>query len=491
MKSFLITIFLFSTFIVCQAQQAKVIEVEDLKPPAQLLQVDSYQHILEGLIRVDSSGEDALPSQQKAPVYGIVAKSQMSEKLVDMGYHPFFEGMYHAYASHRPYTLSPDIVWLLICQGFSQHVNNNAETLRHLFVDFEGKLSLVVTSNQITLDDPNSPWEDVFPEFSKKISENTSKELTETLTADFTTTTPITKIASQITLMDAMKPYFNFMVIYFGCGIPKVTIEGTPEDWQKVLDKTEALRRYKLDWWVDKMEPVLNKILAASKGEVDKAFWQDMFKYHSAGKCGSPAIVDGWVAKFFPYDKFGKRNGLDSVSMYRTLPNEMVKVDLDYEKLMPSGEVEKTPLELWAGFVGLEQDDETFGLKPQIGWMIRKKGAGASAKYLAELKKENSESDVGPNGLSNSVMGGMGIMITVKTIPDELLQIGHIRKLTVYFVDGIQIPDEMSKIKIDSFEMHGKIDQVGIDKICKMFPNTYLIINNYQYANGKPVEIIR
>jgi hypothetical protein len=163
----------------------------------------------------------------------------------------------------------------------------------------------------------------------------------------------------------------------------------------------------------------------------------------------------------------------------------MVKVDLEYDKLMPSGEVEKTPLELWAGFVGLEQDDDTFGLKPEIGWMIRKKGTGANSKLLAKLKEQNSPPAGGSGGFDE------GIMITVKTVPDELMQIGHIRKLTIYFGDGIKIPDEMGKIKIDRFEMHGKIDPADIPRICKMFPDTYLIINDYQYANGNPVEIIR
>ena len=77
------------------------------------------------------------------------------------------------------------------------------------------------------------------------------------------------------------------------------------------------------------MEPVLKNIIAASGGKVDKSFWQGMFKYHTKQGCGAPTTVDGWIVKFFPYDKFGKRNNLDSLSLKGTLPNEIVKVDLE------------------------------------------------------------------------------------------------------------------------------------------------------------------
>lgn len=56
--------------------------------------------------------------------------------------------MYQAYADHRPFVLSPDMIWLLISQGFAQHVNANHESLRKYFVDFSGKQSLVVQSNK-------------------------------------------------------------------------------------------------------------------------------------------------------------------------------------------------------------------------------------------------------------------------------------------------------------------------------------------------------
>lgn len=48
--------------------------------------------------------------------------------------------MYRAYADHRPFTVSPDIVWLLICQGFAEHCSNSSETLRRMIVSHTGNV---------------------------------------------------------------------------------------------------------------------------------------------------------------------------------------------------------------------------------------------------------------------------------------------------------------------------------------------------------------
>lgn len=84
-----------------------------------------------------------------------------------------------------------------------------------------------------------------------------------------------------------------------------------------------------------------------------------MFKYHSQEKYGAPKIIDGWIVKFFPYDKNDKPNNLNELKGSNNLPEEIVKVDL--KNIEVSGDSTKTtPLELWAGFIGLEQNSKDF-----------------------------------------------------------------------------------------------------------------------------------
>ncbi len=69
---------------------------------------------------------------------------QRGNTLVRSNTHPFATAVYMAYAQHRPLTFSPDMVWMLICQGFAKHIDLNGEALRHYFVQHKGKKSINV-----------------------------------------------------------------------------------------------------------------------------------------------------------------------------------------------------------------------------------------------------------------------------------------------------------------------------------------------------------
>lgn len=460
MKKILLTLFVCISMN-AYSQDGVTFKVEELSKPNKLLYNQAVTEIYEGLIVSDFGMQpyEAKKNRTALPI-NIIAGSHAPDSLVSYRYHSFFNGMYQAYADHRPFVLSPDMIWLLISQGFARHVNANADVLRDKFVHFDGKLSLIVRSDSIKLDNPNSPWENIFPEFTKQIAKQTGNELIGVLSADFTTTTPVEKVASEITIMEAMEPYFEFIVISVVCGIPEITLKGTPNDWQKVLDKTKKLGQYELTWWTKELEPILEGFIKTSKGEIDKLFWQNMFKYHSQNKYGAPNMIDGWIVKFFPYDKDGKRNTLKELAGDKNLPEEIVKVDLKYLKKVGDSII-TTPLELWAGFIGLKQNQENFTLTPQIGWMIRKKDVNKTG-LKRKLKADN---DLG------------GIAIRVQEIPEEIYDLREIEKLDISFIDSIVIPDKLKEIEIKQLILSGKTDKGEIERISKMFPNSRLIIN--------------
>jgi hypothetical protein len=433
--------------------------VKKLSRPEGPLVMQSSNDVFECMVKLSQKDDKEYPSN-------IVARSQLPAKIVNFGYHSFFDGIYNAYMEHRPIVLSPDAIWLLISQGFAQHVNANAEKLRHYFVDFDGKLTLIVTTTDVTLDNPDSPWETIFPQFTRQIAEHTGEELIDLLSADFTTTTVVEKVASEITIMDSMKAYFEYMVLYLGCGIPEVTLLGTTEDWQKILDKTKQLGRYELTWWTDELEPVLREFVNASQGKINKKFWMNMFnaEYYKAGS-GVASIINGWIIKFFPYGNDGKRNGLRSIEGHGDLPEEIVKVDLLYYDTTTGV---STPLELWAGFFGLDQNTENFALTPKIGWMIK------------EADPENSE-------LAKKLesLGFGSIHIRVMEFPAELLYVNFINTLTIDFINEITIPDTFARVKINELNLSGKIEQREINRIIGMFPDSRITINGNIVKKGK------
>ena len=465
MRLFSILITLLGITINVFGQQEVKFKVEELSKPKKLLIKRDYNDLYKWLILSDVNMYPFEIEKDSIDFpFNIIAKSEAPDSLVTFGYHSFFNGMYQAYADHRPFVISPDMIWLLISQGFSRHVSANSELLRKDFVDFDGKLSLIVRNDNLKLDSPSSSWEKIFPEFTKQISEYTGNELINVLTSDFSTTTPVEKIASEITVMEAMEPYFEFIVMRIVCGIPEITLKGSTEDWQKIYDKTKKLEKYDLKWWTDELEPILNEFIKTSKGEINKKFWRNMFKYHSQKQYGAPKIIDGWIVKFFPYDKDDKRNNLKELEGGGNLPGEIVKVDLKY--IESFGDSTRTiPLELWAGFIGLEQNSIDFTLTPKIGWMIRKKDiVNFGLKHQFEKQ-------------ANEDFMGSGILIRVQEIPNAIFELKEIKNLEISFTDSVLIPDKLKEIKIEKMKLSGKIDNSEIERISKMFPDTELIIN--------------
>ncbi|MEZ4298781.1 MAG: DUF4419 domain-containing protein [Polyangiaceae bacterium] len=201
----------------------------------------------------------------------------------------------HAFYHHRPLILSPDAVWFCLAQGFAQHVSLNAERMRERLVRFSGKATLVVTRPDFELGRPN-PWPEVFSSFSSQIAEHVGK-LRDLVMADFSTTGPVERAASEVLLMDTFQPYFDYEVAG-GCGIPSVTLLGTPEDWRSVRRRAAMLGELELEHWIDALTPVLDELVATSEGRVDPAFWRSFFRYESASGGGE---ITGWIQLLFPY----------------------------------------------------------------------------------------------------------------------------------------------------------------------------------------------
>ncbi len=383
----------------------------------------------------------------------------------------FFQTIVRAYAEHRPLVLSPDMVWLLISQGFARYVNAHSEELRDQIVNHTEKMDLVVeTKKDLIHEDPD--WEKLIASFAAQIDEYTKGDIAKTMTADFTTTGVTERITSQVTLMETVKTYFDYIIHYVGCGIPSITLKGTPEDWQKVLEKTKQLEKYGMSKWIKSLKPILTEFVNASQGTPNQAFWQGMVKKEDPDKlvgdkvCDlrTPTILDGWMLKLFP-DENGKT--LDQVLHTHEMPSERVYVDFRYQIIDPdNGDVlVDTPMELVAGYIGTEVNSETHALTPKMGWMVRQ--TEGDEKIVESLRKKAEEDSFD------------GLDLRVNRVPEHLAQLKHIKKLSLTFTDEIVLPEWMDKIKIDEFKVKGKINPSEEKKLIKRFPK--LIINNTYY----------
>ena len=313
-------------------------------------------------------------------LHHVVKTSFEGERMGYMNEDNLYKCMLQAYADHRPLVLSPDMVWLIIAQGFSRYVNAHPEELRDKLVYHEGKMDIIVISETDILS-PNADWETLLNQFSESISQNTKGEIADMITANFTTTSVAERAASQITLMETVKSYFDYYDFAGGCGFPFITLQGTPDDWQKVLDKARGLSKYGLSAWTQELEPILTEFVNASEGHPNQDFWQDimrkrrvknlkLYKYGCGGTGEGTTELDGWILKFFPDEK-GKIQ--KKVQWNTDMPSEMVRVSFTHQYIAPyTGDViDEVPMELWAGFVGYEEDPKTQAIIPKIGWLAR------------------------------------------------------------------------------------------------------------------------
>ncbi|MBR5644508.1 MAG: DUF4419 domain-containing protein [Salinivirgaceae bacterium] len=285
-----------------------------------------------------------------------------------------------AYRDHRPIVLSPDMIWITICQGFARYASTHSEELRSMLVDHEGKMTL-----SVEIESPLQPetydWPSAVDLFSALIKENTKNDIVETITSDFSTTDKTCRIASEITLMDCVKEYFDYEVFYAACGIPYVTLTGTADDWRRVLDKTSKLSQFGLKKWVSGLEPVLKQFIKAAEGKPSQHFWRCMVQYIAVDEFRAPGCspgddtptteVDGWILKFFPDEK-GKTKG--SVKWTKNMPRNQVCVPFKYKEIDGEGNVTKeTDMEFLSGVFGYEVDAATGALTPKIGWAVQYK----------------------------------------------------------------------------------------------------------------------
>jgi len=175
-----------------------------------------------------------------------------------------------------------------------------AEELRDQFVRHEGKKELVVERPEFEKGSPDNHWENVFPEFSSLIAANCVPGTTELIENDFSTTGPVEKVVSHITLMDAVQHYFTYTMCC-GCGFPSITLTGTPEDWEKIRAKAERLSKYNLDWWLAALLPALDQFVAAAQGQPDLDFWRSLCMINTGTSFPVYEPLTGWVQVFFPY----------------------------------------------------------------------------------------------------------------------------------------------------------------------------------------------
>jgi hypothetical protein len=222
----------------------------------------------------------------------------------------FVGAIYKAYCDHYPLELSVEDFWVAIAQGISIHLNENAEKYRQLMVSHEGKKTLTLAVDSLRIPDSARPkggnksvpainWQVAVGQMGVLIRNDMKTDLATLIVTPFSTTTAVEQAVFDCTLMDSVKSYYDYR-FSLCCGIPQVTLRGSPDDFQQVIDRVNQLRAIFTDfhWWLDTLLPHLQQLKASAQGKADISWWQKIC--HRVGGGSDISMLSGWLADFVP-----------------------------------------------------------------------------------------------------------------------------------------------------------------------------------------------
>lgn len=252
------------------------------------------------------SVDEVVPASERLPTRPLGERYQdalaiggdQSAPVIDHGdTHPLLAAVGLAFEQHRPLALSPDAVWLTIAQGVAQHVRLHADDLRPRLVRHQGRKRLTITTASI----PSDPagWANAVALFRALLAEEIGEGRARLFECDFSTSTNVDRLASQIVLFDAYSPYFSLWMMCV-CGIPEITLLGTVDDWRRIRERIDVIAELDLGFWCRSLVPIADQFVRAAQGDVDVAFWRRI--YNPVDAYGGD-LITGWITRLYPYVK--------------------------------------------------------------------------------------------------------------------------------------------------------------------------------------------
>lgn len=323
-----------------------------------LSNLETYKNEVLGEVIQASSGND-----------DNIMKCYHSNGLVDT--------VMRSYNHHHNLVLRPDDVWMSVLTQFSCYVDKNAEALRSKFVAHKGKKKLEVKTG-------GSLRSVHFGELAKLMTEKIHENLVDGQVRDwilpnFTTTTNNDTLVASVVMMSAMKSYFSYKMTLC-CGIPNVTLLGTPEDWKKLRQRLEKLIEYDLDGhikeWYSLLVPIFDEFVNSSEEKHNLDFWSRVCNRIGGGS--GPSYISGWISSFCVFTSKGEwQGGKRSVSSWgKTTESKWPIIDTSD---IPPGYV-TVPVEvndngttydtmMFAGSFAMARVNET-SIRPRLDWAL-------------------------------------------------------------------------------------------------------------------------
>lgn len=184
---------------------------------------------------------------------------------------------------HYGVVISPTILWNMVLNNLAYKVNKTPNAFKKYFTESDEKQEICVQQGgnlidvKLLIDGVASkiPLDIMMYVFPKYSTDNEKSE-----------------IANYTAFLDMVSPYYNYSM--YLCGIPKVKVLGTPEDWEKFLSTCEKITLL-IPEFGEYLITVRDRVILITSDSCD---FSQMFRLDRCGS-GSQAEVAGWITDFY------------------------------------------------------------------------------------------------------------------------------------------------------------------------------------------------
>jgi hypothetical protein len=184
---------------------------------------------------------------------------------------------------HYGVVISPTILWNMVLNNLAFQVNKTPNIFKKYFTESDEKQEILVQQggNQIDV-----------AQLIAGVSAKIPTEILDHVFPKYSTDSDKAIIANYTAFLDMVSPYYNYGM--YLCGIPKVRVLGTLDDWNLFIAKCMK---------VAELIPEFSKYLETVRKRIvriyeDTCNYADIFRLDACGS-GSQAEVEGWIRDFY------------------------------------------------------------------------------------------------------------------------------------------------------------------------------------------------
>lgn len=278
--------------------------------------------------------------------------------------------LHGAFSGHKFFSLRPETCWYMIVHEIAQHVKLNSGHYAHLFTTAPEKRLIHIQDDHLDPDQASS-WMRTIELVGDKIREIIGSNEVTAFLPYFSTTTKEDVAATLVALMDTISPYYDIQIGSV-CHIPQIRLEGTPDDWAMLIERTRLFRGVitGLYPYFNGLLPVLVEIEKATRARtVNLDFWRSIYKYDSSS---GDEWITGWITAFLAHIQTSDgpipRSRFDEASFtVNQFPSHVSAVPFT---LYHRGQ--NTPMVFAGGITGVDHQD---------GFLVPRLGLAVASRY--------------------------------------------------------------------------------------------------------------